>query len=87
MHFQTTVFGYSKSEVDNYMMLLEDLASQKDAQIETLERTIRSLQYEKDELEMRASILQELINDKNNDKKSGVPEPKTGCLPERGNND
>lgn len=86
MLFRTKILGYSKRDVDHYLIEVERMSAQKNAQIEAMEREIYSLQCEKDELEVRARILGELLNSRNNDERPCAMESNAGYLPERREN-
>lgn len=60
MNFGKVLFGFAPSEVANHIATLEQLLCERKKVIQRLEHTVRMLEFEKEDLEQKLRIANEI---------------------------
>ena len=60
MYFRKTLFGFSSTEVIEYISMLEKQLYERKEVVQELEHTVRILKFEKEDLEQKLRIANEI---------------------------
>jgi len=60
MYFRKTLFGFSSTEVIEYISMLEKQLYERKEVVQELEHTVRILKFEKEDLEQKLLIANEI---------------------------
>lgn len=60
MNFGTVLFGFAPHEVERHIAMLEQLLCDRKKEIQKLEHTVHMLEFEKEDLEQRLLIANEI---------------------------
>ena len=60
MYFRKTLFGFSSTEVIEYISMLEKQLYERKEAVQKLEHTVRILKFEKEDLEQKLRIANEI---------------------------
>lgn len=61
MYFRKTLFGFSSTEVIEYISMLEKQLYERKEAVQELEHTVRILKFEKEDLEQKLRIANEIF--------------------------
>jgi len=60
MHFRKALFGFSSAEVIEYISMLEKQLYERKETVQKLEHTVRMMEFEKEDLEQKLRIANEI---------------------------